>query len=569
MLLELRVQNLLLIESAELVLDRGLNVITGETGAGKTMLAQALDLLLGGKPKRNVVRPGADEAYVEGVFTASPSMGSDPELAELAERLPLESDELVLARRVTAAGRTRAYLQGRSATAAELGAVGSRLLAFFGQHEHRRLVLASAQLEILDAWCGEEHLARRRRFDESLRRARVLGRELRGLYDRVGTRDRDLDLLEFELAEIEEVSPTEEEEAALERERSRLAAVESLRGAAASAAAAIDRDGDLAAEGASAQLAHAEAELARASADDPALGGLAERAASLLYEVQEVGRELQRYLGTLEADPGRLAQIEERLDLYSRLKRKHGGSLVSVLEHAKHCRGERDRIAGTGAETARLEAEREQVVAKVERLAGELTGARERGASGLAEAVAAQLEQVAMEDAHFEVRLSPRTPAGDDALSCYTATGADLVEFLIAPNPGVPAGPIREIASGGELSRIMLALMTVATAAGGAETVVFDEVDAGLGGATARVVGDKLRALAEHRQALCITHLPQVASNAARHFRLVKQSSGAATNARVERLEERQLVGELCRMLGADADDLAARRHAEHLLEAA
>jgi DNA repair protein RecN (Recombination protein N) len=165
MLLELRVQNLLLIESAELVLDRGLNVITGETGAGKTMLAHALDLLLGGKPKRSIVRPGAEEAYVEGVFSASPALLEDPELAELAERLPLDADELVLARRVTAAGRTRAYLQGRSVTAAELAAVAGRLVAFFGQHEHRRLVLASAQLEILDAYCGEEQLTRRRSFE--------------------------------------------------------------------------------------------------------------------------------------------------------------------------------------------------------------------------------------------------------------------------------------------------------------------------------------------------------------------------------------------------------------------
>ena len=569
MLLELRVQNLLLIESAELVLDRALNVITGETGAGKTMLAHALDLLLGGKPKRNIVRPGADEAYVEGVFMAAPALLRDPELAELTERLPLDSDELVLARRVTAAGRTRAYLQGRSVTAAELGAVGSRLLTFFGQHEHRRLVLASAQLEILDAWCGQEHLARRRRFEDSLRRARALGRELRDLHERLGMRDRDLDLLEFELAEIEAVEPTEEEEAALEQERSRLASVESLRAGAAGAAAAIERDGELAAEGAAPQLAHAEAELARASADDPALAELAERASSLLYEVQDVGRELQGYLGALEADPERLVQVEERLDLYARLKRKHGGSVGSVLDHAERCRSERDRIAGAGAETARLEAEREQAVADVERLAGELTAARGRGARSLAEAVVAELEQVAMEGARFEVHVSPRAPTGDDPLSRHTASGTDAIEFLIAPNPGVPPGPLREIASGGELSRIMLALMTVATAAGGAETVVFDEVDAGIGGATARVVGDKLRALAEHRQALCITHLPQVASNAARHFRLVKESSAAETSARVERLDGRQIVGELCRMLGADSDDLAARRHAERLLEAA
>jgi DNA repair protein RecN (Recombination protein N) len=567
-LLELRVQNLLLIESAELVLDRGLNVITGETGAGKTMLAHALDLLLGGKPKRNIVRPGEEDAYVEGVFAADPALLDDPELTELADRLPLDAEELVLARRVTTAGRTRAYLQGRSVTAAELGAIGSRLLAFFGQHEHRRLVLASAQLEILDAHCGAEHLARRRRFEDALRRGRALGRELDELRERLGMRDRDLDLLEFELDEIDAAGPSEEEEAALEHERSRLASVETLQAAAQSAAAAIEQEGDFGAEGAAPQLARAEAELGRASADDPALGPAAERAASLLYELQDLGRDVRGYLGALEADPERLAQVEERLELFTRLKRKHGGSVASVLEHAERCRAERERLVNAGAETARLEGELEQTIAEIERLASEMTSAREQDAAGLAEAVAVELEQVAMEDARFEVHVSPRTATGDDALTRYAANGADVVEFLIAPNPGVPPGPLREIASGGELSRVMLALMTVATGAGGAGTVVFDEVDAGLGGATARIVGEKLRALAQERQAVCITHLPQVASNGARHFRVVKESQGETTSARVERLERRQVVGELCRMLGADSGDLAARRHAERLLAA-
>jgi DNA repair protein RecN (Recombination protein N) len=568
-LLELRVQNLLLIESAELVLDGGLNVITGETGAGKTMLAHALDLLLGGKPKRNVVRPGGEEAYVEGVFTTSPALLDDPELTELAERLPLDSEELVLARRVTTAGRTRAYLQGRSVTAAELGTVGSRLLAFFGQHEHRRLVLASAQLEILDAYCGDEHLGHGRRFEKALRRGRALGRDLDELRERLGMRDRDLDLLEFELDEIDSVAPSEDEEAALEQERSRLASVETLRAAAATAAAAIEQEGDFGAEGAASQLARADAELARASPDDPALAAVAERASSLLYELQDLGRDLQAYLAVLEADPERLGQVEERLELFARLKRKHGGSVASVLEHAERCRAERDRLVNAGAETARLEHELVQTVAEVERIASDLTSARENGATGLAKAVVAELGQVAMEDARFEVHVTPRPSSGDDSLSRYAATGADAVEFLIAVNPGVPPGPLREIASGGELSRVMLALMTVATGAGGAGTVVFDEVDAGLGGATARIVGEKLRALAEERQALCITHLPQVASNGARHFRVVKESRDETTSARVERLERRQVVGELCRMLGADSDDLAARRHAERLLEAA
>src|SRR5436190_20440585 len=299
MLSELRVQNLLLIERAELVLDPGLNVITGETGAGKTMLAHALDLLLGGKPRRSIVRPGAEEAYVEGVFTGFEALAGDPELAELLERLPLDADELVLARRVTAAGRTRAYLQGRTVTAAELALVGARLLAFFGQHEHRRLVLASAQLEILDAYCGEEQLARRDRFEHELRRGRALERDLADLRDRLGMRDRDLDLLEFEIQEIDAVEPDEEDRAALELERARLASVETLRGAAAAAAAAIEQEDDYGTVGAASQLARVEAELARAASADASISGLAERAGSLLYELQDLGRDVHGYLSGL------------------------------------------------------------------------------------------------------------------------------------------------------------------------------------------------------------------------------------------------------------------------------
>src|SRR5262245_36320456 len=563
MLLELRVQNLLLIESAELVLDRGLNVITGETGSGKTVLAHALDLLLGGRPRRSIVRPGADEAYVEGVFAVPPGIAGDPELGDLGERISLEADELLLARRVTAAGRTRAFLQGRSVTAAELAAVGARLLAFFGQHEHRRLVLSSAQLAILDAYCGSAHLARRTAFGEVLTRMRALERELAELHERVGMRDRDLDLLEFEIGEIEEVSPSAEDEAALEAERGRLAAVETLRESAGLAAAALDSEGELGAQGAIAGLARAEGELVRAGEHDRELAPMAERTGSLLYEVQDVARELHSYLASLEADPERLAAVEERLELYSRLKRKHGGSVEAVLRHAERCREQRDRLVNAGAETARVEQELEHARAETQRLAAALSKARKRGGAGLAEEVLGELAALAMDDAGFEVHVTPREGS--------TATGADAVEFVLAANPGVAPGPLRGIASGGELSRVMLALMTAATGAEGTPTVVFDEVDAGLGGATARVVGEKLRTLAAARQVICITHLPQVASLGSRHFSVVKSTDGAAGTAaaRVKRLERRELVAELCRMLGADSGDLAARRHAETLLEAA
>jgi DNA repair protein RecN (Recombination protein N) len=568
-LLELRVENLLLIERAALRLDPGLNVITGETGAGKTLLTHALDLLLGGKRRSGILRPGAAEAYVEGVFAANERLARDPELADLRERVPLDADELVLARRVTSDGRTRAYVQGRSVSANDLRAVANRLVVFYGQHEHRRLVLASAQLEILDAVCGKAHLESCASFEQLLAEARRVERELDELRDRMGARERDLDLLEFELNEIETAAPGESEETELEAELKRLAAVETLMQAGWSAASALDPKGEGDVGGAVGLLAQAASEISRTGDADPSLAALGERCNELAYEVQEMARDLHAYTESLQAEPGRLAQVEERLELFGRLKRKHGGSIADVLEHAERCRAEHARLVDADEMSSRLEGELHETTAELDRLAADLRKARGQAAAELEVAVRGELESLGMADSSFEVALGSRGEPSE-GLNRFGPRGADTIEFLIAPNRGVPPGYLREIASGGELSRVMLALMSIATAMEGAGTVVFDEVDAGVGGNTARSVGERLRDLASRRQVVCITHLPQVASLASRHFRVEKHQRGSAPpSAEVEQLDQQELVVELCRMLGADADDGAARRHAEQLLQAA
>jgi DNA repair protein RecN (Recombination protein N) len=570
-LAELRIENLLLIERAELALDPGLNVITGETGAGKTMVAHALDLLLGGKPRRSIVRPGAPEAYVEGVFTTDADLAADPDLSQLAERVPLDGDELVLARRVASDGRTRAYLQGRSVSAADLRSVGERLVAFYGQHEHRKLTVTSTQLEVLDAFCGREHLdvvARcRRRWAE----ARDLERRLEELRARLGERERDLDLLEFEIGEIEEVSPSEEEDAELQIERSRLSSLDALRIASAGASSALF--GEEGEGGAESLLAAAAKELGAVPGADPRLDALAERCAGLAYEAQDLSRELRDYGSDLEADPGRLVEVEDRLDQLTRLKRKHGGSIEAILAHAERCRLERERLLNFEEATAGLERELDDAAADLDDLSNRLSARRRKAAIALQRAVLSELAQLAMEDSSFEVAVGDREPTSagvseDDRLRRLGPRGADAVEFLIAPNPGVPSGPLKEIASGGELSRVMLALMSVAVAES-SPTVVFDEVDAGVGGLTAQAVGARLHRLAGQRQVVCITHLPQVASRAARHFRVSKSTERDLARADIERLVDSKLVEELCRMLGGDSGDEAARRHAERLLRAA
>jgi DNA repair protein RecN (Recombination protein N) len=588
MLHELRVENLLLIERAELRLGPGLNALTGETGAGKTVLAHALDLLLGGKPRPGIVRPGAAEAYVEGVFALPDALRE-----ELGDRLAPDADEVVLARRVSAEGRTRAYLGGRSATAADLRDVGGALLSFYGQHEHRKLTLASAQLDILDGFCGADQAGRRAACAAAYAEARAAEAALDELQARAGARDRELDLLVWELEEIERAAPSEAEEAELAAERERLRHLEGLRGAVAGGLAALEgggsddsgyaggTDGGYAGSsgggysggssgvyggsaassgGATAALAAAAASLSALAGVDPALDDLAARASGLAVEADDLAGELRRYGEGIDATPGRLDEVEERLAQFDRLKRKHGGTIEAVLAHAAECTRRREELEGAEEALedgrARLEAARAALAGR----AAALHDARAEAGPRLANAVRDRLAELAMEGASFEVTLSPREAPGP--------SGADEAEFLIAPNPGVPAGPLRETASGGELSRVMLALMSVAAEAGAA-TLVFDEVDAGIGGQTARAVGEQLRALAEGRQVICITHLPQIASLADRHFTIVKDASGQTARTTVTELDRGSVVGELARMLGADETDAAARRHAKELLRAA
>jgi DNA repair protein RecN (Recombination protein N) len=560
MLRELRIENLLLIERAELRLGEGLNAITGETGAGKTVLAHSLDLLMGGKARAQIVRPGAQEAWVEGVFDLPEGLLGEPEFAELAERLPEGAEEVVLGRRVSAGGRTSAFVAGRAATAADLKLLGGRLLAFFGQHEHRKLTISSAQLEVLDGFVGAEHMELRRAYRDAHRGVGGLQAELAELREREGSRERDLDLYRYELSEIEEVAPVPEEREAMAGERERLRHAEGLREAASVAHAGLagaDADGG----GAAAALAQAEAALQGAAGLDPALDALAERVAALVVELGDVASELRDYAEGVEADPGALLAIEERLEAIDRLERKHGGSVESVLAHAERCREEIARLEGAGERSAEAEAALAEAEARRAELGERLSAGREAAAGPLQERVAAELESLAMPGAMLEVVLEPH-PDG------YGASGRETVELRVAPNPGIEPAPLRDAASGGELSRVMLALSGLGRAAS-AGTMVFDEIDAGIGGNTARVVGERLRALGQGRQVICITHLPQVASLADVHFRLEKDVVGEQTLATVERLDGEAVVEEIRRMLGGSGSDEAATKHAQELLKAA
>ena len=597
MLQELRVENLLLIERAELALAPGLNVLTGETGAGKTVLAHALDLLLGGRARSGIVRPGAAEAYVEGRFDLPPQLRG-----ERGELLALDAEEVILARRVGTDGRTRAYVNGRSAAVADLRRLGESLLAFYGQHEHRSLTLAAAQLEILDRFCGVGAWRRRRRAGaaahEELQRLREALQELRGL---AAARERDLELLEHTLAEIETAAPQEGEVESLLLKRERLRSVDGLRAAAGLAGQALAPEAPDA-QGATALLAEATARLDALVGADPELDALAARCRALQIEAEDVTGELARYGEGLEGGDRSLESVEERLSLLEGLMRKYGGTLAAVLEHAEEVRARRAQLLGAAValEQAGLARNTAQVTFEVQVEA--LRAARRTAAPRLARAVREQLAALAMGEASFEVRLTPREPG---------PTGGEGVELLIAANPGVEPGPLREIASGGELSRIMLALTTVSE---GRALDARSPRGGPLSGAprpsrgaprarrrrrqrrrkspsrasgrrrssstrSTRASVDTRRARwasacasgarSAARGAFCITHLPQVASLADRHFSVVKDTSVKPTRTEVLRLQEREVVAELVRMLGAPEDDVSARRHARELRKAA
>ncbi len=564
-LCELRVENLLLIDRAELVLAPGLNVLTGETGAGKTVLAHALDLLMGGRSRAGIVRPGCEEAYVEGTFLAPEGMWE-----QISDCLPenaqeVDGGELILARRVSADGRTRAYVNGRSATVGDLRELGALLIAFYGQHEHRKLVLAASQLQMLDEVCGAEHGRRLAMCAATFRETRRLEGELERLGELARARELELELLEHELAEIEEAAPDEEERRALLQRRDRLRGVEGLHAAAGGAAEALAPDSGERL-GAAHLVATAATALETVAGLDPELDGLAARCQALAIEAQDLAGDLRAYCEAVEAEDGSLQAVEERLESLERLMRKHGGTIASVLEHAERAQKRREELVG--AEVA-FEQTGESLAKERKALENHVVAlrkARKSAAKRLALGVREELGALAMGDATFEIALTEVEAR---------ANGGDAVEFTIAPNPGVAAAPLREIASGGELSRVMLALTSACnqgakSGLGAAKsTLVFDEVDAGIGGHTARAVGERLQRLAAGRQVVCITHLPQIASLADRHFSIAKDTAVELASASVVQLDEAAVVSELMRMLGADEQDGAARQHAEDLRRAA
>jgi DNA repair protein RecN (Recombination protein N) len=529
----LRIENLVLIREAELELDNGLNAITGETGAGKTILSNAIGLLLGAKGDAAAIGPAASEAYVEAEFDAV----DEEELGELAGLRPGGEDGLVLARRIFADGRTRAYAWGRSAAREDVAAAAERLIAMSGQFEQRRLARPAYQLQVLDAFAGID-----------TRQARAAWRELQSARRTRDELTRDaasaqarLDELRALVEDTRGLEPEREDELRAERERLRHV-TELAQGAASAAASLAPEDG----EGATDLVAAAERAVAPLERLAPELSSAGETLRDAGLRLRETVSELRTFLAGLEADPGRVEEVEAELERITDAKRRHRAqTYAELLEQAAEARTELAAL-DEGHDPLRVAEEALAAAqARVDRIHAELRDRRHAAAGPFAEAVARELDGVGLGDGEFRAELRARDPG---------QTGADEAQFLIRPNAGLPYAPVAETASGGELSRIALAIAAV----GGGETMVFDEIDAGIGGTTGHAVGETLRRLSERAQVLTITHLPQIATLADRHFR-VEKVAGDPTHTRIEPLDDAERRDELERMLGG-ADFISALR---------
>jgi DNA repair protein RecN (Recombination protein N) len=523
----LRIENLVLIREAELDLAAGLNAITGETGAGKTILAQAVGLLLGAKGDDSFVGPAAEEAYVEA------ELDLPDELEQLGELRPEDEDALVVSRRVFADGRTRAYAWGRAAAREDVGAAVERLVAMSGQFEQRRLARPSYQLEVLDRFCGDEQVRRRGEVRAAWRDLLAARRRHEELTANAAIAEARVTELRALVEDTEGMEPDTEKR--LRGERELLRHVAELADGAATALAALAPDEGDGATGLVAQAERSVAPLERLAAELQRVG---DELRDAELRLRETVSDLHRFLASLEAEPGRLEQLESELDRIAEAKRRFRcASYEELLARASEARGELVALA-EGADPVTAAA---QAVAAAEAglhaLALDLRVERNAAAPAFADAVAAELHDVGMGDGEFLCELREREEPG--------ATGADEAVFLVRPNAGLPFAPVAETASGGELSRIALAIAAVA----GGDTLVFDEIDAGIGGETANAVGRVLQRLAERAQVVVITHLPQIAALADRHFR-VEKVPGDPTHTRIEPLADEQRHAELERMLG-------------------
>lgn len=563
MLTCLRVKNFAIIDELEVELGPGLNVVTGETGAGKSILVDALELVLGGRGKPEIVRTGEKQAEVEAVF----ELGDDPTIrARLEEAgIELEDDGVLLVRRVLpASGRSRAYVNGRMATTAELTAIAAGLADISSQHEHHTLVDPGCHLGYLDAFARLD--GERAAIASAFERAREARERVDDLAARARDRGEREDLLRFQLKEIEELAPAPGEDVSLAEERERLRHAEKLARTAGSAEDALYASD----EAICSVLGKIASDVRAAAQIDKRLEGAADQLETALASLEDASKDLGRYARNVDVDPDRLGELEERLDKLHRLKRKYGGGIEDILAHRDKVKQELDSLDRNEELLASAEADLARALEDAKKVAVVLREKRTKASKLLGEAMGKELASLGMGDARIEIDLAPLEGKGSELVvdgARLSPTGIDRAEFLIAPNRGEEARPLRKVASGGELSRAMLAIKRVLAGLGPSGLYVFDEVDTGIGGAVAEVIGQKLAEVSKHHQVICITHLAQIAVYGDAHFHVRKEVVNERTRSTIGLLSDEERRTEVARMLGGVKLTDRTKAAAEELLD--
>jgi DNA repair protein RecN (Recombination protein N) len=560
MLTTLRIKNLALVADLTLELESGYNVITGETGAGKSILIGALNLVLGERAERTLIRSGSDGCSVEAVFDVSKLKAPLDSFLDENGLEPCEERQLVLKRTFTNAGANRQFVNGSPTTLNALGTIGEWLVDIHGPHEHQSLLNTTRQLELLDAFGKLED--EREAFKSLLRKRAALESEKAALIIDEKTYAQQLDLLRFQVSEITAARLQSGEEEQVEQEHHRASNAAKLLQLSQAAL-------DLLGENENSLLTQAGVigrtlqELERVDPSAAPLVTSHEQAISTLRDLQA---ELRRYADKVEIDPGRLQELEERLNLIHSLKRKYGGNVAEIIAFGEEAQAKLQTLEQRDAELGRINAGLEKIEAELWSAGQALSAKRRKVIPQLGKAVSKQLADLGFKQSRLEITLATleQTEFKNRGLR-VTHQGLDTAEFQFAPNPGEPARPLRAIASSGELARVMLAIKTVLAVEDQVPVLVFDEVDANVGGETANAVGEKMREIARNRQVLCITHLPQVAAPASAHYIATKQVKAGRTISEITLLDAEQRVTELARMLGGQTE--AARRHAEALLK--
>ncbi|MCK9877751.1 DNA repair protein RecN [Frankia sp. AgPm24] len=577
MLEEIRIRGLGVIDDAALGLAAGLTVVSGETGAGKTMIVQGLGLLTGGRADYGLIRPGVERAFVEGRLVIPVDSGVAARVREAGGDLDDDPGGVVLVvgRTLTAEGRSRAQVAGRSVPASLLGEIAEDLIAVHGQSEAQRLLRPSTQREALDRFAGETVAKPRSRYATVYAELARVSRALTEITERSREREQEAELLRIGLAEVERVEPEPGEDSTLGAELNRLEHAETLVRTARTAHAALLSDPASGSdEPGGADLVSVARRVIDGDADlDPELAALGARLTEIGMLLTDVAADLASYAEGIDADPVRLGDAQARKAALTSLTRAHGTDIDGVLAWADQAGRRLLELDGSAESAESLTARRDELTAELAGLAGEITAARLAAATRFGAAVAAELAGLAMPRARVQAVVSQRDdPAGlpiAERTVAYGPSGVDDVELRLVPHPGAPARPVHKGASGGELSRVMLAIEVVLAAADTGSTMVFDEVDAGVGGRAAVEIGRRLARLARTHQVICITHLPQVAAFADRHLVVHKADDGSVTRSGVITLDDAGRVRELSRMLAGQENSSLARGHAEELLAAA